>query len=386
MAARPESARGAAFDMLASTDHMTTKAEPLLTSPPARYPYAARMALVNVCAALAVLVAFSRADGDVTVRSLMVAFGVSFTFANCIGTPMAVVMPTLGRQVFSRLHAPLNWVVMLLTMVVMALGGSVLSILVLTGVGYLPPEAFMSWFLGSARTSLIVTLTFGVGVTLYETMRSRLERTTLALAKKERDEAEARRIAMEAQLASLESRVQPHFLFNTLNSIAALIPQDPAGAERMTGQLASLLRSSLDLADSPLVPLRQELRSVRDYLEIERVRFGERLRFQITMPDEVERVTVPRFSLQTLVENSVKFAVSPRREGGLVDVAAEATTDDRVRLSVTDNGPGFDPAAAPDHHGLALLRERLALSFGEQASLQISSRPGHTCVTVTVPR
>jgi sensor histidine kinase YesM len=356
-----------------------------LPSPPARYPYAARMALVNVCAALAVLVAFSRADGDASLRGLLVAFGVSLTFANCIGTPMALVMPTLGRRVFTTLRAPLNWAVMLLAMAAIALGGSVISILVLIAVGYLPSTAFVSWFLGSARTSVIITLTFGVGITLYETMRSRLERTTLALATKERDEAEARRIATEAQLASLESRVQPHFLFNTLNSIAALIPQDPAGAERMTGQLASLLRSSLDGADAPLVPLHQELRSVRDYLEIERVRFGDRLRFCITMPDGIERITVPRFSLQTLVENSVKFAVSPRREGGRVDVAAEATAA-QVRLSVTDDGPGFDPAAAPEHHGLALLRERLALSFGERAALQVSSRPGHTCVTVTVPR
>lgn len=355
------------------------------SSPPARYPYVARMALVNVCAALAVLVAFGRADGDVTLRGLLVAFGVAFTYANCIGTPMALVMPTFGHWVFATLRAPLNWAVMLLTMAAMALLGSVLSILLLTAVGYLPPDAFLSWFLGSVRTSLIITLTFGVGVTIYETMRARLERTTLALATKERDEAEARRIAAVAQLASLESRVQPHFLFNTLNSIAALIPQDPAGAERMTGQLASLLRSSLDGASAPLVPLHQELRSVRDYLEIERVRFGERLRFQITMPDGLDRVTVPRFSLQTLVENSVKFAVSPRREGGLVDVAA-ADTGTAVRLSVTDDGPGFDPAAAPAHHGLALLRERLALSFGDRASLEVSSRPGHTCVTVTVPR
>ncbi len=354
-------------------------------SPPARYPYAARMALVNVCAAVAVLVAFSRADGEVTPRGLLVAFGVSLTFANCIGAPMALVMPTLGRRVFAGAHASLNWALMLLAMVGLALSGGVLSILLLMAVGYLPPEAFVSWFLGSARTSLIITLTFGVGVTLYETMRSRLERTTLALAKKERDEAEARRIATEAQLASLESRVQPHFLFNTLNSIAALIPQDPAGAERMTGQLASLLRSSLDGAGAPLVPLEQELHSVRDYLEIERVRFGERLRFRITMPDGLERVTVPRFSMQTLVENSVKFAVSPRREGGLVDVSAQATST-AVRLSVTDDGPGFDPAAAPQHHGLALLRARLALSFGDRASLDVSSRPGHTCVTVTVPR
>ena len=93
-------------------------------------------------------------------------------------------------------------------------------------------------------------------------MRAQLDAATLALRTKERDEAEARRLAAEAQLASIESRVQPHFLFNTLNSIAALVHDDPDGAERMTGQLASLLRSALDNTATPLVTLDEELRIV----------------------------------------------------------------------------------------------------------------------------
>ena len=88
-------------------------------------------------------------------------------------------------------------------------------------------------------------------------------------------------MAAEARLASLESRVQPHFLFNTLNSIAGLIHEDPVAAERMTGQFASLLRSSLD-QQTPLVTLDEELRTVQNYLEIERMRFGDRLRFTIS--------------------------------------------------------------------------------------------------------
>ena len=116
-------------------------------------------------------------------------------------------------------------------------------------------------------------------------MRSRLNEATVALRTKERDEAEARRLAAEAQLASIESRVQPHFLFNTLNSIAALVHDDPAGAERMTGQLAALLRSALDSTATPLVPLDDELRVVRAYLDIERVRFGDRLRYSVELGD-----------------------------------------------------------------------------------------------------
>jgi LytS/YehU family sensor histidine kinase len=222
-------------------------------------------------------------------------------------------------------------------------------------------------------------------MTLYERMRHRADAAELALRIKERDEADARRLAAEAQLASLEARVQPHFLFNTLNSIAALIPQDPAGAERMTGQLASLLRSSLDSATLPLVTVEHEVRTVRDYLEIERVRFGDRLKYSLDVPVTIAQTLVPRLALQTLVENSVKYAITPRREGGTVRLVT-SIDESVIRLTVEDDGPGFDPASTPEHHGLALLRERLKLSFAGRASLDVHSRPGQTRVVLTVPR
>jgi LytS/YehU family sensor histidine kinase len=202
-----------------------------------------------------------------------------------------------------------------------------------------------------------------------------------ALRTKERDEADARRLATEAQLASLESRVQPHFLFNTLNSISALIHEDPAGAERMTGQLAALMRSSLD--QQPLVTIEDELRTVRNYLEIERVRFGDRLRFALDVPAGTTAVMVPCLSLQTLVENSIKFAV-PRRDGASVAIRAIGSNG-HVRLEVEDDGPGFDTSLLREGHGLELLRSRLAMAFGDRAALHIDSRPGRTCIAMDVP-
>jgi LytS/YehU family sensor histidine kinase len=187
----------------------------------------------------------------------------------------------------------------------------------------------------------------------------------------------------EAQLASLESRVQPHFLFNTLNSIAALTHEDPPAAERMAGQLAALMRSSLDRA-APLVPLDQELRTVVDYLEIEQARFGNRLRYRFEVPRDTADVEVPRLSIQTLVENSVKYAVSPRPAGGSILVRA-ARANGRVRLTVEDDGPGFDAAALADGHGLSLLQSRLALTFHGAASLAIDARPGRTAVSIDLP-
>jgi LytS/YehU family sensor histidine kinase len=193
-------------------------------------------------------------------------------------------------------------------MAALGLAGSVAAISALVAAGIIPRLDFTRWFAGNFRITIVATLTIGLFITAYEMMRKRLDAATLALRTKERDEAEARRIAAEAQLASIESRVQPHFLFNTLNSIAALVHDDPDGAERMTGQLAALLRSALDSTAVPVVSLDEELRVVRAYLDIERVRFGERLRYEVRLGDGTSSARVPRMALQTLVENSVKYA------------------------------------------------------------------------------
>jgi LytS/YehU family sensor histidine kinase len=223
------------------------------------------------------------------------------------------------------------------------------------------------WFAGSLRSVIIMTLLFGIGISALETMRARLAQSTA-----------------EAQLASLESRVQPHFLFNTLNSIAALVHDDPARAEKMTTDLAALLRSSLDQQTTPLVALDDELRIVNTYLEIERVRFGERLRYRMDVDPALGTARVPRLAVQTLVENAIKYAVSPRREGATIVVSAQEH-DGRLRLSVADDGPGFDAGAVPDGHGLNLLQARLAALFKSAARLSIESRPGATRVDVDVP-
>jgi len=286
--------------------------------------------------------------------------------------------------VSGRFKFPVNWAVLVVAMVALGLTGSSLAIVALWTVGYIRPGQVTEWFLESLKQSIIMTLIFGITISAIEAMRARLDDATMALRTKERDEAEARRLVAEAQLASLESRVQPHFLFNTLNSIAALVHDNPAGAERMTTQLASLLRSSLD-QESPLVPLADELHVVRSYLEIEHVRFGDRLRYTIDADGGFDGALVPRLAVQTLVENSIKYAVSPRREGGSIAVRAAATGGARVRLEVEDDGPGFDAASAPAGHGLALLRARLAMLFGDKASLAIESRPGRTTIAVSVP-
>jgi sensor histidine kinase YesM len=309
--------------------------------------------------------------------------GISLVFANCIGTLLALTIPVVANRYWSVGYRA-RWAILLAAMVVVTTAGTFVANVVLFAIGYIPRGRFWEWLSGSLSQALVISLVIGVGVTAYETMRSRLADTTVALRTKERDEAEARRLAAEAQLASIESRVQPHFLFNTLNSIAALVHDDPAGAERMTGQLASLLRSALDSTATPLVRLDDDLRVVRAYLDIERMRFGDRLRYTVNLDEGTASAIVPRMALQTLVENSVKYAVSPRREGGSIAVRA-SVADGRVRVTVEDDGPGFDPAHRPEGHGLALLDARLTMLFGDGASMHVESRSGRSSITLDVP-
>jgi signal transduction histidine kinase len=311
------------------------------------------------------------------------AGGTAFSFC-CAGLCVLVlpwVMPVLRR----RCSTPVAWALVLATLVILAAVGSFIPIAAAMALGYLPPARALAAWSDPLRYSVYFTLLFGVSGTMISELRSQLDQTSLALRTKERDEAEARRLAIEAQLASLEARVQPHFFFNTLNSIAALVRDDPAAAERVIEQLGSLMRSSLDAGASPLVPLDQELALVRGYLDIEQVRFGNRLRYRIDVDEAASSTLVPRLSLQTLVENSVKYAVSARRDGA--SIAIRATQDDgHLRSEVMDDGPGFDPSSISDGHGLALLRSRLSMLYGGRASVDITSRPSATSVVIQVPR
>ena len=232
-----------------------------------------------------------------------------------------------------------------------------------------------------------------LGISYYQTMSQELEETTIALRTKERDEAlarqhaaEARQHAAEAQLAALEARVQPHFLFNALNSIAAMIPEDAQGAERMVERVSALMRSSLENDGPATASLADELRLVCDYLEIERVRFRDRLRYELRIETGAEEVSVPRLSVQTLVENAVKHAVARQRSGARIVISA-SVQGDRAVVSVSDDGPGFrEREDERDRgHGLDLLRARLETIFGPRASLRIDSRDGGTSAVIDVP-
>jgi LytS/YehU family sensor histidine kinase len=187
------------------------------------------------------------------------------------------------------------------------------------------------------------------------------------------EQERAYKLLAEARLSSLESRLHPHFLFNTLNSIAALIPRDPQRAEDTVGKLASLLRFSLATNHTGFVPLAQELKFVRDYLEIEATRFGTRLNYEIDLPDTLLEVKTPPMALQSLVENAVKHVVAQRTEGARLRIVGRREGN-MVRLEVTDDGPGFSLDVVTPEHGLGNLVARLELLFADRGKLFVTRR------------
>ncbi|HUR59087.1 MAG TPA: sensor histidine kinase [Opitutaceae bacterium] len=181
--------------------------------------------------------------------------------------------------------------------------------------------------------------------------------------------------AKESELRALKSQVNPHFIFNSLNSLRALIDEQPDRARQAVTQLANLLRYSLQSGSLETVPFEDELRIVNDYLALEQVRHEERLRVRLDIAPETLTLPIPPMLLQTLVENAVKYGISTRPEGGEISILARREND-ALRLQVSNPGELASAARAASSNtstglGLRNAAERLRLLFGDRASLQL---------------
>jgi LytS/YehU family sensor histidine kinase len=192
--------------------------------------------------------------------------------------------------------------------------------------------------------------------------RSEIERLRLATTVK------------ESELRALKSQVNPHFIFNSLNSLRALIDEDPARARQSVTQLSNLLRYSLQSGQLETVPFEDELRVVNDYLALEQVRHEERLQVRLDIAPETLALSVPPMLLQTLVENAVKYGIATRPEGGEIAIIARCVGG-ALSIQVTNPGnlntPTSPVRAASTGVGLRNAADRLRLLFGERASLQL---------------
>jgi len=201
---------------------------------------------------------------------------------------------------------------------------------------------------------------------------------------------EQERLLLEARLDALQRQINPHFLFNTLNSIASLVRMKPELAREMTVKLANILRALLKDHDT-YVPLREELEFTDDYLDIEVVRFGAKLKVEKEIDPRTLEVLVPSILLQPLIENSIKHGIQPRIHGGTVTLRS-TLEGDRVLIEVADDGVGIGNhlASSVRHHGAGIgiknVRERLDVLYGSQASFHMLSSPGRgTRVQIEIP-
>ncbi|MEZ4652473.1 MAG: histidine kinase [Candidatus Eisenbacteria bacterium] len=270
----------------------------------------------------------------------------------------------LGRRLrFSRR----SWLRALVVHLVTGLGIVVVKTMVNEGVGlavvgpHRPPASFLQLYV-SGFTYWVV---LGASLSIRE-RRDRREREIRA-SKLETDLARAR-------LETLRLRLHPHFLFNTLNGVLGLMREDVDAADRMLTRLSELLRSTLEGADRPEVPLRLELEFLEKYLEIHRIRFGARLHTEIRAEPSGLDIPVPTLLLQPLVENAFQHGIS--RKPGPVSVTVEVTrTEAGLEIAITDDGPG-PPARSELGTGLDTTRRRLEHSYGNAASLDLERAAG----------
>jgi two-component sensor histidine kinase len=209
----------------------------------------------------------------------------------------------------------------------------------------------------------------------------------LSLRRANLAEAQALRLevaAKDAELRALQAQVNPHFFFNSMNSVRALIYEDPEAAAEMIDQLASVMRYALQSGQHDTVPLAAEIEAVQAYLAIEKIRFEERMRISIDIGVGLDLVRIPPMSLQTLVENAVKYGVEASATGSEIRIRAQRMQHGGVHIEIANMG-AIAPFANSTRIGLLNTRKRLALALGDNAQLDLSENSGWVRATLTLP-
>ncbi|MCS0590579.1 sensor histidine kinase [Massilia norwichensis] len=280
---------------------------------------------------------------------------------------LALIWPLSGWMERRRLSVPLVFLLHILGSAAYGIGSYwLLSAMI----GTARP---LSWYVWPVMYTM---MTYIVIAAIFQTVRMSHARQRQALAIQQ-----AHTLLVASELNALRNKLNPHFLFNTLHSIIALTRRNPEAAETALFQFSDMLRYVLDTekSGSDRVTLDDELRFVRDYLELESLRLGSRLRIEWELDEDAAGLALPALSLQPLVENSIKHAFNPHSRPGLlrirtrVDDAAKALT-----MSVADDGPGADLATVRQSPGLGIrtVERRLQLEYGTRGALRIETAPG----------
>ena len=242
------------------------------------------------------------------------------------------------------------------------------------------PEAFQAALLSGGMWLLLQSLiTYTMVVTGILSLQS-----FFRLETQRRRASELRALAQQAELRALRAQLRPHFLFNVLNSIYALIPTDPDNAMVMVERVADLMRDTMDVTDQKLIPLADELALVDRYLDIEALRIGDRLQTERRVTPDVSGWPVPPLILQPLIENAIKHGVAPSTAKSRISLGASEVDGDLVVVIVNDR-PDVDASNGEGGKGLWITRNRLEMTYGGRGRLECSTREQRFEVKVTVP-
>ena len=304
----------------------------------------------------------------------------SLVFTACIGLSIEAISTLLANQL-ERLSPVRRVAALFFIFLVAGFAG--------TEVGYviLRYTYFGELDLGShfrlLLFNLVLATIFGSVAAVYFSLQRAAARMARRLKEKEINEERLERLRALAELDALQAKINPHFLFNTLNSIASLISENPAAAESTVEKLSELFRYTLQRSGEREVKLSEELEIVRSYLEIEKLRFGDRLQFDIRSDPRLDEFSLPALLIQPLVENSIKHGIASDPRGGRVSVETRSLNGGCV-ITVRDSGKGFAGAVEETGFGLKSIRERLNLAFDGRASLAIHTE-GETVIEISLP-
>jgi two-component system sensor histidine kinase AlgZ len=343
-------------------------------------PWTLALLWINLAVAMVILIE-SATGRFASLRELLRAVTSALVYANLTGLFGTLLMRGPVQRLAQRGHS-LRFLVPVGIVAFTVIGGLLAQVL-LVPLGFATVQNFWPEYLDNLRAAAPLALMFGLGAFVHASLQTRVATMEQKLREQQLAEDRTRKLAAEARLRSLEARVHPHFLFNTLNSISALIPVNPEHAEQLVGRLAVLLRACLDSGGRPSIPLHEELTIVASYLAIEKARFGDKLRCSVEVQAGAQDRPVPPMAVQSLVENAVKHGIMARGEG---DIFVNATLGEAgLRVEVRDTGPGFDLTAVPAGRGLDNLVERLQALFGDSAGLRVFRRDHQTVVELALP-
>jgi len=314
-----------------------------------------------------------------TIISYGKGFAVNFIFAQCIG--LSICASILSGHLFLKKASALrHFFMVLISMTVGAIFGSLLAIFIAgfpMGIVFQGRPVLLFQLIG-------IGILFGAIITYFFFSQEKIAQSRTQIQEERIKRLDSEKRAVETHLKLLQAQVEPHFLFNSLSTIVSLMDTDPKKARHMLTDLIHYLRVSLSKTRAESSTIAQEMEMARTYLNIYKIRMGERLRYHFQVEEGLKEASIPPMLVQPLVENAVKHGLEPSPEGGDITITVERKNG-RIRVIVTDTGKGLDETGDAGF-GLANIRDRLGSMYGDKGRLVLKeNRPKGLKAMIEIP-